>query len=53
MKSLSVRIQEKGLKKSFIAKSVGIAPATLSRIISGKQAYVSEELMTKINSLLE
>ncbi len=53
MKSLAIRIEETGLKKSFIAKNLGISPATLSRIISGKQAYVSDELMAKLNALLE
>lgn len=53
MKSLASRIKETGLKKSFIANRIGVSPATLSRIIAGKQSYVSDELMSKLNQLLD
>lgn len=53
MKSLEKRIKETGLKKSFIAEKLGISPSTLSRIISGKQEYVSDELKAKIDALLD
>jgi DNA-binding LacI/PurR family transcriptional regulator len=53
MKSLDERIKDTGLKKSFIAERLGISPATLSRIISGKQGYVSDELKARIEALLD
>lgn len=36
MNKLEVRIAEKGLKKGWIAKEVGIAPSTLSKIVKGE-----------------
>lgn len=52
MKSLRERIKDSGLTKKHIAAALGIAPATLSRIISGKQAFVSEALSKKIDDYL-
>lgn len=53
MKSIAEKIKEKGVTKAHLAKMVGIAPATLSRIISGDQKYVSEEIEKKINDYLD
>jgi len=53
MKSLREKIKESGYKKSFVAERLGINIATLSRILSGKQPYISEELQGKIDSLFE
>lgn len=36
MNKLEVRIAERGLKKGWIAKQVGIANSTLSKIVSGE-----------------
>jgi len=53
MKSLREKIKESGYKKSFVAERLGINIATLSRILSGKQPYISEELQGKIDSFFE
>jgi transcriptional regulator with XRE-family HTH domain len=53
MKSLREKIKESGYKKSFVAERLGINIATLSRILSGKQPYISEELQGKIDRLFE
>lgn len=53
MKSIKQKISEKGVTKQQVAKMVGIDTATLSRIISGKQTYISEEIMERINTYLD
>ena len=53
MKSIAQRIKDKGVTKFHVAAMVGIAPATLSRIISGEQTYVSEDVMKRINTYLD
>jgi len=53
MKSIAQKIKDKGVTKSHVAKMVGIAPATLSRIISGEQSYVSQEVTNKLNTYLD
>lgn len=53
MQALEAKIKAKGITKGHLAKKAGIAPATLSRILSGKQGYVSESLISKINDYLD
>ncbi|RIV27043.1 helix-turn-helix domain-containing protein [Fibrisoma montanum] len=53
MKSLQKKIEETGLKKAYIAQQLGITSSTLSRILSGKQAYVSADLMKRLEELLD
>lgn len=52
MTLIEKKIQDKGLKKQWIAKKVGIAPYTLSRIVKGESV---PELRTaiKLARLLE
>ena len=45
-------IQERGLKKSWIAKNVNIAPGTLSKIISG-ESIPTLPVALRIAELLE
>ena len=53
MKSISEKIKQKGVTKSHVSKMIGIDLATLSRIISGKQSYVSEDVTKRIHSYLD
>jgi len=53
MKSIAEKIKEKGVTKIQVAKMVNINVATLSRIISGKQYFVSEDLNNRIHSYLD
>ena len=53
MKSISQKIEDKGVTKTQVCKMVGIAPATLSRIISGKQSYISLDIIERINTYLD
>lgn len=43
-KLLNDKIDESGLKKSYIAKAIGRAPSTLARKISGKQDFTASEI---------
>lgn len=36
MNKLAIKIVEKGIKKGWLAKQVGIAPGTLTKIVSGE-----------------
>lgn len=53
MKYIREKIRKKGIMASQVAKMVEIDKATLSRIISGKQIYVSTEIIMKINTYLD
>lgn len=53
MKSIANKIKQKGVTKAHVAKMVGTDTSTLSRIISGKQSYVSKELLKRINLYLD
>lgn len=53
MKSINIKIKQKGIKRQMVAKMVGIDNATLSRIISKKQSYVSADLIIRINTYLD
>lgn len=53
MKSIKQKIIDKGVTKKQVAKMVGIDIATLSRIISGKQAFTSESVLEKIHTYLD
>jgi len=53
MQDLAEKIKEKGVTKTKIAEMVGIAPATLSRILSGTDGYGSKETLSKINAYLD
>lgn len=53
MKSIEQKIKDKGVTKHQIAKMVGVDAATLSRIISGKQSYISDELLESIHKYLD
>lgn len=48
-KLLKDKIDESGLKKSYIAKAIKRAPSTLARKLSGKQDFTASE----INALCE
>lgn len=55
---LNDRIQQSGLKKSYIAKMLGIADATLARKINNAQDFKASEInalceLLGINSLEE
>lgn len=43
---LNERIQKSGLKKSYIAKVLGVVDSTLSRKINGAQDFTSTEIRT-------
>ncbi|KYC47844.1 MAG: hypothetical protein AMQ22_00224 [Candidatus Methanofastidiosum methylothiophilum] len=47
---LEKAIQEKGLKKTFIADRVGIHPATLTRILKVKRGHL--RIISEIFSIL-
>lgn len=49
---IDLLIKKSGFKKSHVAENVGISTSTLSRIISGKQSYVSDETLLKIKKFL-
>lgn len=51
--NLEKKIEKTGVTKKHISKMVGINNATLSRIISGKQSSVSNDLMKRINDYLD
>jgi predicted transcriptional regulator len=53
MKSIAQKIKEKGITQKMVAKMVGIAPETLSRIISGDQKYYSDKRVKKIHFYLD
>jgi len=53
MKSIKQKILDKGVTKQQIAKMVGINNATLSRIISKSQSYVSEDVINNIHAYLD
>lgn len=53
MKSIGQKIKEKGVTKAQVAKMVGTSAATLSRVIKGKQEYVSQSLIEKIHFYLD
>lgn len=53
MQSIEQKIKEKGVTKAHVAKMVGVAESTLSRIIKGNQKYVSDELISKIHRYLD
>lgn len=53
MKSIEQKIKSKGVTKAHVAKMVGTDAATLSRIIKGKQEYVSSSLTAKIHFYLD
>lgn len=53
MKSIKKKIETKGVTKKMVAKMVGINSATLSRIIAGKQDYVSPDIIKRINKYLD
>lgn len=53
MKSIGQKIKDKGVTKAHVSKMVGIDSATLSRIISGKQQFVSDELVNRIHTYLD
>ena len=50
-KELNKRIKKSGLKKSYIAITLGIAVSTLSRKISGKLDFKASEIDTLCNLL--
>lgn len=53
MKSIANKIKQKGVTKAQVSKMVGTDISTLSRIISGKQSYVSKDLEDRINLYLD
>lgn len=53
MKSIQQKIKDKGVTKAQISKMVGIDISTLSRIISGKQPFVSEDILNRINTYID
>jgi DNA-binding Xre family transcriptional regulator len=52
-KKILKKIEKKGITKAHLAKMIGINAATLSRILSGKQAYVGGEIIEKIDYYLD
>jgi DNA-binding XRE family transcriptional regulator len=53
MNRLSELINEKGLKKTWVAEQVGIAPGTLSKIISGETRAPELTKALKLARVLE
>lgn len=51
MTSIEEQITQKGIKKSHIAKMIGVNESTLSRVISGKQ--ISDTITGKIKKYLD
>lgn len=47
MKELENMIRDSGLKKTFIAKKVGITPVYLSYLLNGKR-YMSDDMKYRI-----
>lgn len=48
---LNKRIEDSGLKKSYIAKVLGVADSTLSRKIANMQEFKASEIDTLCNIL--
>ena len=53
MKSISEKINEKGITKKQVCKMVGIDVSTLSRIINGTQKSTSLNLINRIHDYLD
>ena len=47
-KQLKQEIRSKGLMISFVAKKFGMTSSRMSRILSGSETFVSDELIDKI-----
>jgi transcriptional regulator with XRE-family HTH domain len=52
-KAIQAKIDQKGITKTHLAKMLGIDPATISRILSGKQPHTSSDLLEKIAYYLD
>lgn len=46
-------LEQTGLKQGFVAKQTGISPEIISRIVTGKELYCSEERVNKLIGFLE
>jgi transcriptional regulator with XRE-family HTH domain len=53
MQAIKDKIKKKGVTKSHVAKMIGINNATLSRILKGKQEYVSQDIHDKLHRYLD
>jgi len=53
MEGLKEKIKESGFTKAHVAKILNINPATLSRIISDKQGFTSQDLKNRIRIFME
>lgn len=53
MKRLLNKIEKKGITKKHLAMMVGVDTSTLSRILSGKQQFTSQQLIDRIDYYLD
>lgn len=53
MKEIADKIKAKGVTAKHVAKQLGISPITLSKIVNGKQSFVSDDLVLRINAYLD
>lgn len=49
---LKEAIKNKGVKMSFIAEKLQLSTARLSYILSGRESYVSDEIITKLSNFV-
>ena len=57
LKPIGIRIksllQQTGLKQGFVAKQTGVSQEIISRLVTGKELYCSEERVNKLIAYLE
>ena len=46
-------LEHTGLKQGFVAKQTGISAEIISRLVTGKELYCSEERVNKLITYLE
>lgn len=52
-KNLDKMIVEKGIMKQFIAEKFGMTKSRLSRILRGKEPYLSNDFLNRIFAYIE